>query len=127
MPSVINQGVARSACGNWYTWAHLAKAKVSRGVGPPFAAAGKERSMKSAEICLRSVVEKWFATAPVRVTRFKWSGIVHSRSVRVEARASSKVFSIVFFKHEDGAWRVFPPDGRRPAMRFYMNAELPKS
>ena len=83
--------------------------------------------MKSAEICLRSVVEKWFATAPVRVTRFNWSGIVHSRSVRVEARASSKVFSIVFFKHEDGAWRVFPPDGRRPAMRFYMNAELPKS
>jgi hypothetical protein len=83
--------------------------------------------MKSAEICLRSVVEKWFAAAPVRVTRFKWSGIGQSRSVRVEARASSKAFSIVFFKHEDGAWRVFPPDGRRPAMRFYMNAELPKS
>jgi len=83
--------------------------------------------MKSAEICLRSAVEKWFAAAPVRVTRFKWSGIGHSRSVRVEARASSKAFSIVFFKHEDGAWRVFPPDGRRPAMRFYMNAELPKS
>jgi hypothetical protein len=83
--------------------------------------------MKSAEICLRSVVEKWFATAPVRVTRFKWNGIVHSRSVRVEARASSKAFSIVFFKHEDGAWRVFPPDARRPAMRFYTNAELPKS
>ena len=83
--------------------------------------------MKSAEICLRSVVEKWFAAAPVRVTRFKWSGIVHSRSVRVEARASSKAFSIVFFKHEDGAWRVFPPDARRLAMRFYTNAELPKS
>jgi hypothetical protein len=77
--------------------------------------------MKSAEICLRSVVEKWFATAPVRVTRFKWSGMGDSRSVRVEARSSSKAFSIVFFKHEDGAWRVFPPDGRRPAMRFYMN------
>jgi hypothetical protein len=83
--------------------------------------------MKSAEICLRSVVEKWFATAPIRVTRFKWSGMGHSRSVRVEARSSSKALSIVFFKHEDGAWRVFPPDGRRPAMRFYMNVELPKS
>ena len=77
--------------------------------------------MKRAEICLRSVVEKWFAAAPVRVTRFKWSGMGDSRSVRVEARSSSKAFSIVFFKHEDGAWRVFPPDGRRPAMRFYMN------
>jgi len=75
--------------------------------------------MKSAEICLRSVVEKWFAAAPVRVTRFKWSGMGDSRSVRVEARSSSKAFSIVFFKHEDGAWRVFPPDRRRPAMRLY--------
>jgi hypothetical protein len=83
--------------------------------------------MKSAEICLRSVVEKWFSAAPVRVARFKWSGMGHSRCVRVEAHSSSKDFSIVFFKHEDGAWRVFPPDGRRAAMRFYMNVELPKS
>jgi len=83
--------------------------------------------MKSAEICLRSAVEKWFATAPVRITRFKWSGVGQSRSVRVEARFSSRALSIVFFKHEDGAWRVFPPDGRRPAMGFYRNVELPKS
>jgi hypothetical protein len=83
--------------------------------------------MKSAEVCLRSVVEKWFAAAPIRVTRFKCSGMGHSRSVRVEARSSSKALSIIFFKHDDGAWRVFPPDGRRPAMRFYMNVELPKS
>lgn len=72
--------------------------------------------MNSAGFSLRVVVEKWFAATPVRVTRFKRTRISQSRFVRVETRSPSSPVSILFFKHEDGAWRVFPPDARRLTM-----------
>jgi hypothetical protein len=31
------------------------------------------------------------------------------RAVRIEVTVSSTAFAIVFFRHDDGSWRVYPP------------------
>ncbi|MDS0859652.1 hypothetical protein NUV25_18260 [Burkholderia pseudomultivorans] len=61
---------------------------------------------------LRQLVDKWLViTPPVRghviefgrITRKGW------RFVRIGATRSDALFSIVFFRHDDGSWNVFPP------------------
>ncbi|WP_321928698.1 hypothetical protein [Paraburkholderia guartelaensis] len=76
--------------------------------------------MKTAERSLRLLVEKWIGTSPERRPRVTGFGYCRQRAwryVRVEAANSSGVLSILFFRHEDGSWCVFPPERRRPAMR----------
>lgn len=66
---------------------------------------------------LRRVVEKWFGTGSPRSIRVARAG-AHARArcrcVRVETTYPNHELSIVFFRHEDGSWNVFPPNGRRP-------------
>ncbi|TDG03970.1 hypothetical protein E1N52_31865 [Paraburkholderia guartelaensis] len=73
--------------------------------------------MNTAEMSLRSIVEKWFAptlTTTLRVTRFSHARCAYGRYVRVEAsREEGNTIALCFFRHADGAWRVFPPDPRR--------------
>ena len=38
------------------------------------------------------------------------------RCVRVETEQPGGLLSIVFFRHDDGSWNVFPPAMERPAM-----------
>ncbi|TDN61935.1 hypothetical protein [Paraburkholderia sp. BL10I2N1] len=74
---------------------------------------------------LRFLVEKWLApapTTPVRVTRFSCTSSDHRRHVRVEALRPEGSVVILFFRHGDGTWRVFPPDTERLAMRAYASA-----
>ncbi len=75
--------------------------------------------MKTGEKSLRFLVDKWLgptSTIPTRVTEF-----IHTRSdsrcyVRVESSRPTGVLAIIFFRHDDGSWCVFPPAMKRPAM-----------
>ena len=71
---------------------------------------------------LRFLVEKWLApspTTPVRVTRFSCKPSDQRRHVRVEALRPEGPVVILFFRHGDGTWCVFPPVTERLSMRAY--------
>ncbi|MFD1555026.1 hypothetical protein ACFSHT_05195 [Paraburkholderia silviterrae] len=73
---------------------------------------GRERS-------LRVLAEKWLGeegAKAARVTRFSHSARRRWRYVCVEAQQLDGEFSIVFFRHDDGSWWVFPPSSPRPVM-----------
>ncbi len=70
---------------------------------------------------LRALVDKWLGTGAVRHTRVKRFGksLHHPwRCVCIEAALASGSFSILFFRHDDGSWCVFPPRVTRPAMNL---------
>lgn len=66
------------------------------------------------EQSLRCQVEKWLAPAPaipVHVTEFsrtRWGG---RRYVCVETADGTR--ALLFFRHDDGGWCVFPPSSDR--------------
>lgn len=68
---------------------------------------------------LRLLVEKWFGSTPampVRVTQFGRMPSNRRRYVCVEVSRPAGALAIYFFLHDDGTWRVFPPEIERPAM-----------
>ncbi|CAG4897515.1 hypothetical protein [Paraburkholderia saeva] len=74
--------------------------------------------MNAAEKSLHQAVDKWLAPTPAmpaRVTRF-CHGLARRRYVCVEALRPGGLLSIIFFRHADGSWNVFPPSDVRPAM-----------
>jgi hypothetical protein len=74
--------------------------------------------METVRVSLREVVERWLMPShavPFRVRPLR--NAARGRCVRVEARAPCGNIAICFFRHDDGAWRVFPPLPRRPTMR----------
>ncbi|MDE1180038.1 MAG: hypothetical protein PW947_05990 [Paraburkholderia sp.] len=78
--------------------------------------------MDSGTTPLRWLVEKWLqptAATPARVSRVKSPRTRATRCVRVEINRSSDVFSVFFFRHNDGSWYVFPPHADCPAMNEY--------
>jgi hypothetical protein len=75
--------------------------------------------MRTVDRSLHVQVEKWLGSVSslqTRVTRFSRSAQNPWRCVRVEALRGSGTLSIVFFRHDDGSWCVFPPQGRRLTM-----------
>jgi len=70
---------------------------------------------------LRVMVENWlapFPETPIRVTEFRkrhWTGDCY---VRVETQDPSGPVSMLFFRHRNGSWCVFPASPEKPAMRF---------
>lgn len=73
---------------------------------------------------LRFLVEKWPAhaeTTRIRVTRSDRKGANQRRHVQVGALRPEGIIAILFFRHGDGTWRVFPPEPEpdRMAMRAY--------
>jgi hypothetical protein len=78
-----------------------------------------EKSMNCRERSLRVLVEKWLGredAKSARVTRFSHGTRRRWRYVCVETRRQAGAFSIVFFRHDDGSWCVFPPSNPRPAL-----------
>ncbi len=70
---------------------------------------------------LRAVVEHWLDPIPenpVRVTKFKNRRLRKECYVCVETLTSAGLAAMFFFRHEDGVWRVFPPNRKRPAMNI---------
>ncbi|CAD6561393.1 hypothetical protein LMG27952_07453 [Paraburkholderia hiiakae] len=75
--------------------------------------------MAARERSLRHVVESWLGTQEaghIRVTRFSHTRRKLWRYVCVEASRERGKLSIVFFRHDDGSWCVFPPAPRSPVM-----------
>ncbi|CAB3810558.1 hypothetical protein LMG28688_07269 [Paraburkholderia caffeinitolerans] len=75
--------------------------------------------MNGRERTLRVLAEKWLGeegARAARVTRFSHGARRRWRYVCVEAGRPGGVFSIFFFRHDDGSWCVFPPSGQRPVM-----------
>lgn len=80
--------------------------------------------MYTGHMSLRLLVDKWLAptaATPVRITHFSRTGSNGTRYVRVEALRPTGLLAILFFRHDDGSWCVFPPstEGERPTMRAY--------
>lgn len=68
---------------------------------------------------LHRLVDKWFGPSlatPLRVVRVKNSGAQRSRCICVEGQRPLGRLSILFFRHGDGTWRVFPPSNSGPSM-----------
>lgn len=74
---------------------------------------------------LRKQIDKWLGpvgSTRICVTRIGRYRSHRSRCVCVEAWRSSGAFSIVFFRHDDGAWHVYPQPTDRPMMNVYQRA-----
>ena len=85
-------------------------------------------AVKTRETSLRCLVEKWLgrdSATRARVTRFSRSRTNRWRYVCVEAMRPAGGLSIIFFRHEDGSWCVFPPEIKRPAMNVARMPALP--
>jgi hypothetical protein len=70
-------------------------------------------------ISLRSQVDKWLAptmSMPARVTDVGRLIKDRSRYVKLEGRTNSGPLTIIFFRHVDGSWSVFPPAPNSPTM-----------
>lgn len=68
---------------------------------------------------LRALVEKWLgatSATPVRVVSVHRIRFGRRRCVCIKAERATDSFTLFFFRHDDGAWHVFPPDVVRPAM-----------
>jgi hypothetical protein len=68
----------------------------------------------STEKSLLLLIEKWIAPTtamPLRATRFGRTQSNQPRCIRVETLRPSGPLEMLFFQHDDGTWRVFPPEG----------------
>jgi hypothetical protein len=77
--------------------------------------------VSSTKNSLRKVVEQWLvpdSANAVRVTAFRNRRSSHECYVRVETLTASGPVALFFFRHQDGEWRIFPPNRERPAMRI---------
>lgn len=75
--------------------------------------------MDGSNISLHSLVDKWLAptlSMPARVTQFGRTVSTHFRYVRLEGGPATVPLTVIFFRHDDGSWRVFPPTAARPQM-----------
>jgi hypothetical protein len=74
--------------------------------------------MKSThEYSLRTQVDKWLApglSTQVRVTEFSRTRLGGRRYVCVETALPLGSRALLFFRHDDGCWCVFPPAVDRP-------------
>ncbi|TGN95713.1 hypothetical protein PL79_021730 [Burkholderia sp. USMB20] len=75
--------------------------------------------MVARERSLRDVVNMWLGAdvvGRIRMTRIVRSRRKPWRCVCVESEGDQRCLKIMFFRHDDGSWFVFPPATRRPAM-----------
>ncbi|WP_118178413.1 hypothetical protein [Paraburkholderia phosphatilytica] len=71
---------------------------------------------------LRVLVNEWLGNAQhFRVTRPDRSKTMPWRAVRVEVSRSSGPLALVFFRHRDGSWCLYPPAAVQPAMNLLRN------
>nr|WP_246279197.1 hypothetical protein [Paraburkholderia ultramafica] len=78
--------------------------------------------MNTCEGSLRLLVGKWFGSTPLMPVRVFDFGRVTpggARYVRVGVARPNRTLAIVFFRHGDGSWNVFPPAPGEPSMQAY--------
>jgi hypothetical protein len=75
--------------------------------------------MRNGENSLRRLIDKWLghcANATVHVIEFSRTSANRTRYVRVGGGPSESCLAIVFFRHGDGSWNVYPPRENVPTM-----------
>ena len=75
--------------------------------------------MVAANSSLRAQIEKLVGSTRVpeaRVRLLDRSRTGGTRRVCFQIERPTGSFSVFFFRHADGTWRVFPPNRRRPEM-----------
>lgn len=73
--------------------------------------------MKLSDRSLRGIVYDWLGRdETIQITRVARNRDMPWRAVKVEVTRSSGSFAVVFFRHNDGSWRVYPPAVRRPSI-----------
>ena len=79
--------------------------------------------MVASEQSLRVRVEKWLGAVnagPLHVRSIHRIRAGRHRCVCIEVERTSgsafHSFTLFFFRHDDGAWHVYPPEAVRPAM-----------
>ncbi|MDR5795096.1 hypothetical protein QCE49_17125 [Caballeronia sp. LZ008] len=66
---------------------------------------------------LRFLMHDWLGRAGnIRISRAARSRAMPWRAVRIEIMVASEAFAIVFFRHDDGSWCVYPPTSPSLAM-----------
>ncbi|WP_162068857.1 hypothetical protein [Burkholderia sp. THE68] len=76
--------------------------------------------MRQPTTSLRYLVHDWLgAVESMRVSRPARSQRMPWRAVRIEVARSSAAFAIVFFRHGDGSWCIYPPATFPPATRLF--------
>jgi hypothetical protein len=84
----------------------------------------KEVTMSPAGKTQHWAVDRWLgptSATHLRKLRF-YRARMHRRRVCVEAMDSGGLLSILFFRHDDGSWNVYPPAKARPAMCAWRTA-----
>ena len=85
--------------------------------------------MSSRERSLRNVVESWLGSEPenrLRITRVSRSRRRLWRYVCVESVRGDGAMALIFFRHDDGSWCVFPPAPTRPVMGMVFQTDAPQ-
>lgn len=73
-------------------------------------------------LSLRSQIKKWLSPANTGAVRLTRHESTIGQCVRAELVSAPRSQTLFFFKHPDGAWRVFPPRPAQPTMRFWAAA-----
>jgi len=77
--------------------------------------------MAATEHSLRELIEKWLgatSAGPMRILLMRRSRIGGTRCLHIQAQRSADTVTLLFFRHENGNWQVFPPEAAQPAMRI---------
>jgi hypothetical protein len=80
---------------------------------------GKETIMKDDTFSLRKQIEKWFGLAQptsIHISRVPGTMGATTGYKCVSVSRISRPYVIVFFRHGDGSWRVYPPPMARPTL-----------
>lgn len=75
--------------------------------------------MASSGRSLRLMVEHWLvgnSSKGVRVTAFRNRRSESECYVCVEAFRGTRPVAMFFFRHQDGTWRIYPPNRKLPAL-----------
>ena len=75
--------------------------------------------MASSGKSLRLMVEHWLiadSSRRVRVTQFRNNRSARECYVCVEAFGEACPVAMFFFRHQDGTWRIYPPNRELPAL-----------
>lgn len=74
---------------------------------------------------LRAMADKWLALRQdtmVEVRRCARGGNNKRRCVYVRAIGMASEVGLFFFRHDDGAWYIFPPSDASPVVRIFGEA-----
>jgi hypothetical protein len=77
--------------------------------------------MNDWKLSLRKTIEYWLSPSPsalVRVIRFRSDRRKSECFVKVTTSETGEAAEMYFFRHADGAWRVFPPRKTLPALSY---------